>query len=116
MANPAPPEIANVPVVVDDESSVELNVAFPVEAPIDNAVAAPKAFIVVAIVLNTANVALLVVTPVPNEGEELNTNEPDPVSSDKAEAIAEDVVEAETVPEEIVSTPEAEPKFCPVPP
>jgi hypothetical protein len=115
-AIPAPPETANEPVVVEEESSVELNVALPVEAPTDNIVAAPNAFIVVAVVLNTAKVALPVVTPVPNDGCELNTKEPEPVSSDKAEAIAEDVVEAETVPEDMVNTPEEEPKFCPVPP
>ena len=48
--------------------SVELNVAFPVAAPIDIVVAAPKAFIAVAFVLKTAKVALPVVTPVPNDG------------------------------------------------
>lgn len=115
-ANPAPPETTNPPVVDDVELSVELNVAFPVEAPIDNTVAAPKAFIVVAVVLNTANVALFVVTPVPNEGDELKTNEPDPVSSDKTEAIAEEVVDADTVPEETVNIPVDPLKFCPVPP
>ena len=67
-AIPAPPETTKAPVVVDDELSVELNVTFPVEAPNEIVVAAPKAFIVVAFVLKTANVVSPVVTPVPNEG------------------------------------------------
>ena len=113
---PTPPETTNAPVLDNVELSVELKVAVPVEAPNDIVVAAPKAFIVVALVLNTANVALPVVTPVPNDGCELNTKEPDPVSSDKAEAIAEDVVEAETVPEDTVRIPDVPVKFRPVPP
>jgi hypothetical protein len=68
-AKPAPPETAKEPVVVEDESSVELNVALPVAAPIDITVAAPKALIVVAVVLNKANVPELVVTLVKKFGE-----------------------------------------------
>lgn len=67
--------------------------------------AAPNAFIVVAFVLKTANVVSPVVTPVPNDGCELNTSDPEPVSSVSAEEIAEEVVDAETVPEDIVRIP-----------
>lgn len=82
-----------------------MKVAFPVAAPMDIFVAAPNAFIVVAFVLNTAKVASLVTTLVVNVGVVPNTKEPDPVSSDNADDIAEDVVEAETVPDDIVSMP-----------
>jgi len=44
-------------------------VAFPVAAPIDRVVAAPKALIFVAVALNTLNVALLVVMLVKKSGE-----------------------------------------------
>lgn len=43
--------------------------AFPVAAPIDRVVAAPKALIFVAVALNTLNVALLVVMLVKKSGE-----------------------------------------------
>jgi hypothetical protein len=79
-AIPAPPEIANAPVVVEEESSVELNVALPVTAPIDITVAAPKAFIVDAVALKTLKVVLGVVTLVVKSGEVANTKAPDPVS------------------------------------
>lgn len=111
LANPAPPEITNPPVVDDVELSVELNVALPVDAPKFIAVAAPNAFIVVAFVLNTAKVESPVVTPVPKEGEELNTKTPPPVSSLKALNRAEEVVDADTVPEDIVKMPVDDPKF-----
>ena len=116
LPNPAPPVTTKAPDVEDVELFTELNVAVPEAAPIDNVVAAPKAFIVVALVLNTANVESPVVTPVPNDGCELKTKKPDPVSSDKAEEIADDVVDAETVPEDTVRTPESPVKFNPVPP
>ena len=54
--------------VVEVELSVEFIVALPVAAPNDIVVAAPKALIVVAVVLKTANVVSPVVTPVPKEG------------------------------------------------
>ena len=65
---PTPPDTTNAPEDADVVLSSELNVAVPVEAPSEIAVAAPKAFIVVAFVLNTAKVALPVVTPVPKDG------------------------------------------------
>lgn len=105
LAKPAPPETTIPPVVDDVELSVELKVALPVEAPKFIAVAAPKAFIVVAFVLNTAKVESPVVTPVPNDGWELKTRFPDPVSSVIADEIADEVVEADTVPEDIVIMP-----------
>lgn len=110
-AKPAPPETTSPPVFTVVELSVELIVALPVAAPIEIVVAAPNAFIVVAFVLKTANVPSPVVTPVPNEGCELNTNDPDPVSSVNADDIAEEVVEAETVPPEIVRIPVDELRF-----
>ena len=113
---PTPPLNTTDPLLAAVVLFVELNVAVPVLAPIDKVVAAPNAFIVVAFVLKTANVESPVVTPVPKDGDELKTKDPEPVSSVKAEAIAEDVVEADTVPEETVRTPDEPVRFKPVPP
>jgi hypothetical protein len=77
---PAPPDTTKEPVVVEEDSSVELNVALPEFAPIDNIVAAPNAFMVVAVALNTLKVVLGVVILVVNSGEVPKTRAPDPVS------------------------------------
>ena len=69
MAIPAPPATTKDPVVVEVVSSVELCVNLPVAAPTDNVVAAPKALMVVALVLNTLKVALLVVMLVKKSGD-----------------------------------------------
>ena len=95
-AKPAPPETAKEPVVVEDESSVELNVALPVAAPRDITVAAPKAFTVVAVVLNKANVPEPVVTLVVKSGEVANTKAPLPVSSEIVFFNSNDVVAAKS--------------------
>ena len=62
--------------------------------PTLSVVAAPNAFTVVAVVLNTANVALSVTTLVVNDGLVLKTNKPVPVSSLITPANCADVVEA----------------------
>ena len=49
-------------------------------------------------------------------GPVANTNAPEPVSSDNKFANADDVVEFDTVPPEIVRIPVADPKFAPNPP
>ena len=67
--------------VVPFTCSEFLTVVVPVVAPILTAVAAPKALIVVAVVLNTANVVLPVRTLVVNVGDVANTATPVPVSS-----------------------------------
>jgi len=105
-AIPAPPEITTPPVVTVVELSVELNVALPVAAPNEIVVAAPKAFMVVAVVLKTAKVASAATTLVVNVGVVANVSAPEPDLSDIADEIADEVVDAETVPEEIVRTPE----------
>jgi hypothetical protein len=116
-AIPAPPETANEPVVVEEESSVELNVALPVEAPTDNIVAAPNAFIVVAVVLKTLKDPLSVVTLVVNTGDVEKTNLPAvPVSSLIIEARAALVVITEAVPPLYCKSPVALLLFKPVPP
>ena len=116
-AKPAPPDIANVPVVVEEESSVELNVAFPVAAPTDKVVAAPNAFIVVAVVLKTLKDPLSVVTLVVNTGDVENTNFPAvPVSSLMILAKAELVVITDAVPLLYCKSPVALLLFKPVPP
>ena len=95
-AKPAPPETAKAPVVDDIELSVELNVAFPVAAPMDITVAAPKALIVVAVALNKANVPEPVVTLVVKSGEVANTKAPLPVSSEIVFFNSNDVVAAKS--------------------
>jgi len=95
-AKPAPPETAKEPVVVEDESSVELNVALPVAAPIDITVAAPKAFIVVAVVLKTPKVVLTVATLVVKSGEVAKTKAPLPTSPVIVFKSSNDVVAAKS--------------------
>ena len=113
---PTPPDITNAPEPADVVLLSELKVAVPEAAPNDIVVAAPKAFIVVALVLKTANVPEPVVTLVVKSGEVANVSAPEPVLSDIAVEIADEVVDAETVPDEIVRTPEELLRFCPVPP
>ena len=113
---PTPPDITNAPEDADIVLLSELKVAVPEEAPKEMVCAAPKAFIVVALVLKTANVAVPVVTLVVKSGEVANVSAPEPVLSEIAEEIADEVVDAETVPDEIVRTPEELLRFCPVPP
>ena len=80
--------------------------------PIINVVAAPNAFTVVAVVLNTANVALLVVTLVVNCGLVENTSKPEPVSSEIMPANCDDVVEANWFsPAPVYATVPPAPKF-----
>lgn len=71
-----------------------LTVVVPVVAPRLNVVAAPKAFTVVAVVLNTSNEVLPVVTLVVNDGLVPNTSTPVPVSSLTTPASSDDVVAA----------------------
>ena len=70
--------------------------AFPVAAPIDRVVAAPKALMFVAVALNTLKVALPVVTLVVKSGEVANTNAPLPVSSDIVFLSSKEVVAAKS--------------------
>jgi hypothetical protein len=65
---PTPPLKTTAPVFAAVVLLVELNVTVPVEAPKEIVVAAPKALIVKAFVLKTANVLSPVVTPVPKDG------------------------------------------------
>lgn len=70
-------------VVLPSTVKLFLIVVVPVVAPNDIVVAAPKALMVVTMVLNTSNVVVPAVTAtlVPKEGEALNTNDPVPTSS-----------------------------------
>jgi hypothetical protein len=96
LAIPAPPKTTKPPVVVEEELSVELNVAFPVAAPIDITVAAPNALIVVAVALKTLKVVLGVVTLVVKSGEVAKTRAPDPVSPVIVLKSSNDVVAAKS--------------------
>ena len=78
---PTPPVKTTDPVLAAVVLLVELKVAVPVLAPNEIVVAAPKAFIVVAFVLNTAKEESEVTTLVENVGVVPNTNAPEPVSS-----------------------------------
>lgn len=82
--------------VVDVELSAELNVAFPVAAPIDITVAAPKALMFVAVALKTLKVADPVVTLVVKSGDVPNTSAPEPVSSLITPSNSAEVVAANT--------------------
>ena len=97
---PTPPLTTSAPFEGNVVLFKELKVAVPDAAPMDKVVAAPKAFIVVALVLKTANVESPVVTPVPNDGDELKTKKPPPISSEIILRNDADVVIAETVPDE----------------
>ena len=116
-AIPAPPNTTRDPVDIEEELSVELRVNLPVAAPTDNVVAAPNAFIVVAVVLKTLKDPLSVVTSVVNTGDVEKTNLPAvPVSSLMIEAKAALVVITEAVPLLYCKSPVALLLFKPVPP
>ena len=89
----------------------------PVAAPTDKVVAAPNAFIVVAVVLKTLKDPLSVVTSVVNTGDVEKTNFPAvPVSSLMILAKAELVVITDAVPLLYCKSPVALLLFKPVPP
>jgi hypothetical protein len=114
---PTPPVTTNAPVEVDKALLIELTVTVPEAAPNEIALAAPKAFTVVAVVLNTAKVALSVATLVVNVGDVEKTSFPAvPVISEIIVDKALLVVITEAVPELYCSKPVALLLFNPVPP
>lgn len=92
----APPVATIAPVVVLVELSRELKVALPEFAPIDIVVAAPNAFMAVAVALKTLKVVLGVVILVVNSGEVPKTRAPDPVSPVIVLSSSDDVVAAKS--------------------
>jgi hypothetical protein len=92
----APPVATIAPVVVLVELSRELKVALPEFAPIDIVVAAPNAFMAVAVALKTLKVVLGVVILVVNSGEVAKTRAPDPVSPVIVLSSSDDVVAAKS--------------------
>ena len=98
----APPIVTEV--ALGKDKVVLFMVVVPDEAPIFKVVAAPKALMVVAVVLKTLNEVESVTTEVEKVGEVPNTKRPEPVSSVTEAATLADEIEVVKLEEASVET------------